>query len=88
MVTKVNNPSYNITLTEDEVYTLQILLGFVACDQECNSISEKLEEVSGECVDLEDYERVSFSVENMDTGVVIGKMASDYDEATVVIRFN
>ena len=88
MVTKVNNPSYTITLTEDEVYTLQILLGFVACDQECSSISEKLEEVSGECVDLEDYERVSFSVEDMDTGVVLGKMASDYNEATVVIRFN
>ena len=86
MVTKTNR--FNLELTEDEVYTLQILLGFVACDQECNSISEKLEEVSGECVELEDYERVQFSVENMDTGVVIGKMASDYDEATVVIRFN
>jgi len=84
MVTKVNN-SYNITLTENEVYTLQILLGFVACDQECNSISEKLEEVSGECVDLEDYERVSFSVESMDTGVVIGKVN---EAETVVIRFN
>ena len=88
MVTKVKDNMYNITLTDDELYTLQILLGFVACDQECSSISEKLEEVSGECVDLEDYERVQFSVENMDTGVVIGKMASDYDEATVVIRFN
>ena len=86
MVTKTNR--FNLELTEDEVYTLQILLGFVACDQECNSISEKLEEVSGECVELEDYERVQFSVENMDTGVVVGKMASDYDEATVVIRFN
>ena len=84
MVTKVNN-SYTITLTEDEVYTLQILLGFVACDQECNSISEKLEEVSGECVDLEDYERVSFSVENMDTGVVVGSVN---EAETVVIRFN
>ena len=84
MVTKVNN-SYTITLTENEVYTLQILLGFVACDQECNSISEKLEEVSGECVDLEDYERVSFSVENMDTGVVVGSVN---EAETVVIRFN
>lgn len=87
MVSKTN-VTYNLELSADEIYTLQILLGFVACDQECNSISEKLEEVSGECVDLEDYERVSFSVESMDTGVVIGKMASDYDEATVVIRFN
>ena len=88
MVTKVKDTLYNITLTEDEIYTLQILLGFVACDKECSKISEKLEEATGECVDLEDYERVSFSVESMDTGVVIGKMASDYDEATVVIRFN
>ena len=87
MVSKTN-VTYNLELSPDELYTLQILLGFVACDQECNSISEKLEEVSGECVDLEDYERVSFSVESMDTGIVIGKMASDYDEATVVIRFN
>ena len=85
MVTKVKDALYNITLTENEVYTLQILLGFVACDQECNSISEKLEEVSGECVDLEDYERVSFSVENMDTGVVIGSVN---EAETVVIRFN
>jgi len=85
MVTKVKDTLYNITLTEDELYTLQILLGFVACDQECSSISEKLEEVSGECVDLEDYERVSFSVENMDTGVVIGSVN---EAETVVIRFN
>ena len=85
MVTKVKDNMYNITLTEDEVYTLQILLGFVACDQECNSISEKLEEVSGECVDLEDYERVSFSVENMDTGMVVGSVN---EAETVVIRFN
>ena len=85
MVTKVKDNLYNVTLTENEVYTLQILLGFVACDQECNSISEKLEEVSGECVDLEDYERVSFSVENMDTGVVVGSVN---EAETVVIRFN
>ena len=85
MVTKVKDNLYNITLTENEVYTLQILLGFVACDQECNSISEKLEEVSGECVDLEDYERVSFSVESMDTGVVVGSVN---EAETVVIRFN
>jgi len=85
MVTKVNSHSYTITLTEDELYTLQILLGFVACDQECNSISMKLEEVSGECVDLEDYERASFSVENMDTGVVVGSVN---EAETVVIRFN
>ena len=85
MVTKVKDTLYNITLTENELYTLQILLGFVACDQECNSISEKLEEVSGECVDLEDYERVSFSIENMDTGVVVGSVN---EAETVVIRFN
>ena len=85
MVTKVKDALYNITLTEDEVYTLQILLGFVACDQECNSISEKLEDVSGECVDLEDYERVSFSVENMDTGIVVGSVN---EAETVVIRFS
>lgn len=85
MVTKVKDTLYNITLTEDELYTLQILLGFVACDQECSSISMKLEEVSGECVDLEDYERVSFSVESMDTGVVVGKVN---EAETVVIRFN
>ena len=85
MVTKVKDTLYNITLTENELYTLQILLGFVACDQECNSISEKLEEVSGECVDLEDYERVQFSVENMDTGVVVGSVN---EAETVVIRFN
>ena len=85
MVTKVNNTLCNITLTENEVYTLQILLGFVACDQECNSISMKLEEASGECVELEDYERVSFSVENMDTGVVVGSVN---EAETVVIRFN
>ena len=85
MVTKVKDNLYNVALTENELYTLQILLGFVACDQECNSISEKLEEVSGECVDLEDYERVSFSVENMDTGVVVGSVN---EAETVVIRFN
>jgi len=85
MVTKVKDTLYNITLTEDELYTLQILLGFVACDQECNSVSMKLEEVSGECVDLEDYERASFSVENMDTGVVVGSVN---EAETVVIRFN
>lgn len=84
MVTKVNNTLYNITLTEDEVYTLQVLLGFVACDEECNSIQVKLEEATGECVDLEDYERVQFSVENMDTGKIILTTEAE----SVVIRFN
>ena len=85
MVTKVKDTLYNITLTENELYTLQILLGFVACDQECSSISEKLADVSGEEVDLYDYERASFSVENMDTGVVVGSVN---EAETVVIRFN
>lgn len=84
MVTRVENSLYNITLTEDEIYTLQILLGFVACDEECNSIQVKLEEATGECVELEDYERVQFSVENLDTGKVI--LTSEAE--TVVIRFN
>lgn len=84
MVTRVENSLYNITLTEDEVYTLQILLGFVACDKECASVSEKLEEATGECVELEDYERVQFSVENLDTGKIILTTEAE----SVVIRFN
>lgn len=84
MVTRVENSLYNITLTEDEVYTLQILLGFVACDKECSKISEKLEEATGECVELEDYERVQFSVENLDTGKIILTTEAE----SVVIRFN
>ena len=84
MVTKVKDTLYNITLTEDEVYTLQILLGFVACDKECNSIQVKLEEATGECVELEDYERVQFSVDNLDTGIIILTTEAE----SVVIRFN
>ncbi len=84
MVSRVND-EYTITLTGDEVYTLQILLGFVACDKECLSINNKLEDVSGVEMMCEDYARATFAVESMDTGVAIRGVS---DDETVTIRFN
>ena len=87
MVTKVKDTSYNITLTEDEVYTLQTLLGFVAGDSECNSIQTKLDDAVGEEVDAEDYDRVTFLLLSNITGELLDTLATD-DEASVVIRIN
>lgn len=87
MVTRVKDSLYNIPLSEDEIYTLQILLGFVACDEECNSIQTKLDDAVGEEVDAEDYDRVTFLLLSNITGEVLDTLATD-DEASVVIRFN
>lgn len=83
MVTRVKDATYSITLTEDEVYTLQILLGFVACDKQCGSIAQKLSSVSGEEMDCEDYDRVSFYLDDEATGIADVRI-----EENVTIRFN
>ena len=59
---KKQQPSPDITLflTEDEAYTLQILLGIVAGDKEVYSVSNKLVEATQEELVCEDYERLEF----------------------------
>lgn len=47
----------NIYLTEDEIYTLRILLGHVA-DKECYRIQEKLEILDPSDLDCEDYDKL------------------------------
>jgi hypothetical protein len=84
MVAKVKDSDYTLTLTADEIYTLQILLGFVVCDAECNSIIVKLEDIVEEEMMCEDYDRATFSVVNMDTGAVV----SSIENHSVAIRFN
>ena len=52
---------YTLELTEDEVYTLQLLTGYVAADAECYSISGKLDNLIGELpLSGYDYEYVKF----------------------------
>lgn len=84
MVKKVDSNSITLKLTDDEAYTLQILLGFVARDKECNSIADKLSYQTGVEMDMEDYGRVYFSVESED-GLSSEKVP---EENNVVIRFN
>lgn len=57
--------TYLLELTEDEVYTLQIILGHVAGDKQASTVTGKLDRLMGD-VDCEDYARVSFSVEDGD----------------------
>ena len=82
MVSKVNQ-KYALILTSDEVYTLQILLGFVAADAECYSISNKLLDLTGEEMDTYDFDRIVFTVEGYGCA---NKVETNEDES-VVIRF-
>jgi hypothetical protein len=82
MVTKVKGCT--LQLTENEAYTLQILLGFVASDAECYSISEKLLNETGEEMGEYDFNRAQFLVEGFNTG----KIVELEEDQSVVIRFN
>lgn len=54
---------YTLTLDEHEVYTLRILLGH-CLDAECGSINAKLDEIAGEGLDCDDYNRLYFQYIN------------------------
>jgi hypothetical protein len=79
MVSKVDK-SYTLTLTEHEVYTLQILLGFVA-DKECYSVSQKLVDLTGEEMEACDYDRAVFFVEGYG---YTNKIETGEDESIVI----
>ena len=52
---------YTLELTEDEVYTLQLLTGHVAQDDECYSIGRKLDDLIGVIpLSGDDYDYVKF----------------------------
>ena len=71
----------NIYLTEDEIYTLRILLGHTI-DKECNSIAEKLELLDPTDLDCEDYDKMYFTSYNN------GKVHTHVDgEKEITIRF-
>lgn len=73
---------YTLTLTEDEAYTLQVLLGYVV-DGECNRISEKLEKLTGEDMQCEDYDKLYFKV-SRPASIEMLSSSSDLD---IDIRF-
>lgn len=50
-----------IELTNHEAYTLQLLLGVVHGDRQCDDITEKLEKLTGFVPECEDYERLIFN---------------------------
>ena len=81
MVSKVNE-KYALILTSDEIYTLQILLGFVASDSECYSVAGKLVDLVGEEMDTYDFDRVSFSIE----GCCYANKVEHNEDESVVIR--
>ena len=79
--------TYTITLTDDEVYTLQILLGHVAPDPECHSIYTKLEEAGAVdyiSISTEDFDKVKFFAE-CSNGHCSVELEKNLD-STVVIR--
>jgi hypothetical protein len=80
MVSKVNE-KYALILTPDEVYTLQILLGFVASDSECYSVQKKLVDLTDEEMDTYDFDRVVFSVEGYG---YTNKIETGEDESIVI----
>lgn len=78
-------PTYTVTLTDDEVYTIQILLGHVASDPECHSIYTKLEEAGAyDNVGVEDFDKVKFFAE-CSNGHYSVELEKNLD-STVVIR--
>jgi len=72
----------NIYLTEDEIYTLRILLGHVI-DKECNSIAEKLELLDDYELDCDDYDMMYFT-KSSDFGKI--EILEDL-EKEITIRF-
>ena len=74
-------PTYTVTLDENEVYTLQILLGHVASDPECHSIYTKLEEAGAvDYISTEDFDKVKlFGYRNQD-----GQLTVTLDTVQVV----
>ena len=82
MIMKKNK--YNLELTCDEAYTLQILLGYVAGDIESSQINEKLENLTGEEMTTYDFDRVVFSFEN---GGCCSTVINTREDESVVIRF-
>ena len=82
MVTKINR--FNLELTKDEAYTLQILLGFTV-DSECYEINKKLADLTKEGMDTYDYDRLVFSVENDSGDSAVGVNLEENE--SFVIRF-
>lgn len=74
--------TYTLNLTEHEAYTLQLLLGFVAADNEVYSLSRKLGDLTGYETDTYDFDRVVFTVEGNNTGT---EVVTD-EHSNVVIR--
>lgn len=86
MTTKQRINKYNLELTADEAYTLQLLLAFVAGDSESYRIYEKLCELTGEEMDTEDFNRAVFAIEGCYSHP--NKEIETGEDESVVIRFN
>ena len=72
----------NIYLTEDEIYTLRVLMGHTVGDKQCNSIAKKLTALDPDELNCEDYDRMYF------TFVVDGeRMVLEDGEKDVSIQF-
>lgn len=56
-----SQPENNIYLTDDEIYTLRVLLGHVV-DKECFSVAEKLEALDPSELYVEDYDKLYIEV--------------------------
>ena len=52
----------NIYLTDKQAYKLRIILGHVLRDKDCAHINEKLEDVFGGEIFVEDYDKMYFSI--------------------------
>jgi len=57
---KYKHDGHQVSLTSDEVYTLLLLLGKVAGDDESYDIYEKLSHLIDKELESEDYEKVRF----------------------------
>ena len=72
----------NIYLTEDEIYTLRVLLGHTVGDKDCNRLAEKLELLDPTQLDCDDYDKLYFTfIENSET------MLLENGEKEPTIRF-
>lgn len=80
-----NTYTYTITLTEDEAYTVQILLGLVSGDEEVHNVLSKLEAATEDEARLEDYERLEFYYDP--SGNNLPKLLNTYDyDMTIKIK--
>ena len=62
---------HSVTLTDQQIYKLRIILGHVLGDKDCYELNEQLDFLCGSELDCEDYDKLFFTFKRGDERVVL-----------------